>query len=118
MELIGTYPGRIYGTMHWKPVTGTNTSKGAQYNLTSGNFSEQFHVFTIIWSQDTIKWFVDDQLFLTTTKADVGEANYPFNAAQFFIFNVAVGGNWPGSPDATTVFPQRMFVDYVRVFQQ
>lgn len=117
MELIGTYPSRTYGTMHWKPVSGTNVSKGAQYDLSSGNFSQQFHVFSIIWSQDTIKWLVDDQLFLTTTKSDVGGANYPFNADQFFIFNVAVGGNWPGSPDATTVFPQRMIVDYVRVFQ-
>ena len=63
------------------------------------------------------KWFLDDQLFLTNTKADVGAANYPFNLAEFFIFNVAVGGHWPGSPDGTTTFPQRMFVDYVRVFQ-
>jgi beta-glucanase (GH16 family) len=117
MELIGTYPGRTYGTMHWKTATGDHASKGDQYNLSSGNFSQQFHVFSIIWSQDTIKWLVDDQLFLTTTKADVAEANYPFNALQFFIFNVAVGGNWPGSPDANTAFPQRMFVDYVRVFQ-
>jgi len=60
---------------------------------------------------------IDDQLFLTTTKADVGAANYPFNAPSFFIFNVAVGGNWPGSPDSGTVFPRRMFIDYVRVFQ-
>ena len=117
MELIGTYPGRSHGTMHWKPVTGTNLSKGAEYNLPSGNFSQQFHVFSIIWSPDMIKWLVDDQLFLTTTKADVGAANYPFNAPEFFIFNVAVGGNWPGPPDAGTAFPQRMFVDYVRVFQ-
>jgi beta-glucanase (GH16 family) len=117
MELIGTFPGRTHGTMHWKPVTGTNTSKGASYDLPSGNFSQQFHVFSIIWSQDTISWLLDDQVFLTTTKADVGAANYPFNDPQFFIFNVAVGGNWPGPPDASTEFPQRMFVDYVRVFQ-
>ncbi len=117
MELIGTFPSRSHGTMHWKPVTGTNTSKGAEYNLSSGDFSQQFHVFSIIWSADMIKWLVDDQLFLTTTKADVGAANYPFNAPEFFIFNVAVGGNWPGPPDAGTQFPQRMFVDYVRVFQ-
>ncbi|MGN6399544.1 MAG: family 16 glycosylhydrolase [Flavisolibacter sp.] len=117
MELIGTYPNRCYGTMHWKPVSGINTNKGSEYNLPSGDFSQQFHVFSIIWTQDTIKWLVDDHLFLTTTKADVGAANYPFNADQFLIFNVAVGGNWPGSPDAGTAFPQRMFVDYVRVFQ-
>ncbi|MFZ1528773.1 MAG: family 16 glycosylhydrolase [Ferruginibacter sp.] len=116
MELIGTYPSRVYGTMHWKPVSGTNTSKGASYDI-SGDFSQQFHVFSIVWQQDIIKWYVDDQLFLTNTIADVTPANYPFNANQFFIFNVAVGGNWPGPPDANTVFPQRMFVDYVRVFQ-
>ena len=117
MELIGTYPARSHGTMHWKPVSGTNTSKGAEYNLASGNFSQQFHVFSILWIQDTIKWYIDDQLFLTTTSTDVGAANYPFNSDHFLIFNVAVGGNWPGSPDGTTTFPQRMIVDYVRVFQ-
>jgi beta-glucanase (GH16 family) len=117
MELVGTFPARTHGTMHWKPVVGTNTNIGGMYNLSSGNFSQQFHVFSIIWSQDQIKWLLDDQLFFTGTKADVGAANYPFNAPEFFIFNVAVGGNWPGSPDAGTEFPQRMFVDYVRVFQ-
>lgn len=117
MELVGTYPSRVTGTMHWKPVSGTSINKGANYSLLSGTFSEKFHVFTIIWKQDNIKWYVDDQLYLTTTSADVGSANYPFNADQFFIFNVAVGGNWPGPPDWTTEFPQRMFVDYVRVFQ-
>lgn len=117
MELIGTYPSRVYSTMHWKPVTGTNTSKGSQYDLTSGNFSDKFHVFSLVWSQDLMKVYVDDQLYHTVTKADMAGANYPFNASQFLIFNVAVGGNWPGDPDANTVFPQRMFVDYVRVFQ-
>lgn len=116
MELIGTYPARTYGTMHWG-ASGSHGSKGGQYDLGSGNFSQQFHVFSLIWSQDTMKWLVDDQLFLTTTKADVGAANYPFNSSQFFIFNVAVGGNWPGPPDATTIFPQRIIVDYVRLFQ-
>jgi len=118
MELIGTYPNRVYGTMHWKNVGGTNSNKGFQYDLSSGNFSQQFHVFSLVWTQDMLKWYVDDQLYYTGTKADVGTANYPFNAPEFFIFNVAVGGNWPGPPDASTEFPQRMFVDYVRVFQQ
>lgn len=117
MELIGTYPARITGTMHWKPVSGTNTSKGSNYYLSAGDFSQQFHVFSLVWTKDTMSWYVDDQHYLTTTLSDVGAANYPFNAEQFFIFNVAVGGNWPGSPDETTSFPQRMFVDYIRVFQ-
>jgi beta-glucanase (GH16 family) len=117
MELIGTFPGRIYGTMHWQNAGGNHDSKGTNYNLSSGDFSQQFHVFSTMWKQDSIKCYVDDQLYLTVTSADVGAANYPFNANQFFIFNVAVGGNWPGSPDGSTVFPERMFVDYVRVFQ-
>jgi len=117
MELVGTYPGRVSGTMHWKNADGTHGSKGSSYNLPSGDFSQQFHVYSIIWAQDVIKWYVDDILSLTVTNTDIGTGKYPFNANQFFIFNVATGGDWPGSPDATTSFPERMFVDYVRVFQ-
>jgi beta-glucanase (GH16 family) len=117
MELIGSYPSRVHSTMHWKSATGAHLSKGSSYNSTSGDYSQQFHVFSMVWEKDIIKCFVDDNLFLTVTIADLGTANYPFNAEHFFIFNVAVGGDWPGPPDATTLFPQRMFVDYVRVFQ-
>lgn len=117
MELIGTYPARVTGTMHWKASNGSHASTGADYTLSSGDFSQQFHVFSIVWTNNEIKWYIDDQLFVSASSDDVGTADYPFNADQFFIFNVAVGGNWPGPPDNTTSFPQRMFVDYVRVFQ-
>lgn len=117
MELVGAYPSRVTGTIHWKSAAGSWTYQGANYNLASGDFSQKFHVFSVVWIKDSIKWYVDDNLFLTKTVADLGGANNPFNLDQFFLFNVAVGGNWPGSPDNTTVFPQRMFVDYVRVFQ-
>ena len=117
MELVGTNPARSYGTAHWKTSSGTHASKNAGYSLTGRNFSQEFHVFSIVWTEDSIKWYVDDTLFLTSTKAEIGETDYPFNRPQFFIFNVAVGGDWPGPPDGTTAFPQRMFVDYVRVFQ-
>lgn len=116
MELVGSYPSRVSATMHWNSTTGVHLSKGANYNSNSGDFSQQFHVFSMIWKQDNIECYVDDNLYLTVKSTDVG-ATYPFNATQFFIFNVAVGGDWPGSPDASTKFPQRMFVDYVRVFQ-
>ena len=118
MELIGTYPSRITGTAHWKNAAGAHDSKGANFNLSSGNFSQQFHVFSLIWKKDQMQWLIDDQVYFTLTVTDAGAANYPFNAEQFFIFNVAVGGNWPGPPDTSTIFPQRMFVDYVRVFQE
>lgn len=117
MELIGTYPSRVHGTAHWKRPDGAHDSKGAQFDLAGANFSQQFHVFSLIWTTDQMKWLVDDQLYLTVVKADVGTSNYPFNLPSFLIFNVAVGGDWPGPPDASTIFPQRMIVDYVRVFQ-
>jgi beta-glucanase (GH16 family) len=117
MELIGTYPSRTYGTSHWASSSGAHGSKNGGYDLQSGNFSQQFHVFSIVWTADAIKWYVDDQLFLTNTKAETDNGNYPFDKPQFFIFNVAVGGDWPGPPDGSTSFPQRMFVDYIRVFQ-
>ena len=117
MELIGTNPSKVYGTLHWGNAAGSHLSKGSNYALSTGDFSKEFHVFSIIWSQNSIQWLIDDQSYLTVSSDDVGADIYPFNADQFFIFNVAVGGNWPGPPDLTTVFPQRMFVDYVRVFQ-
>jgi beta-glucanase (GH16 family) len=117
MELVGTNPSRVHGTMHWKALNGSGINKGGSYDLAGGDYSQQFHVFSIVWTQNMIKWYVDDVLFFTGTSADMAGANYPFNANHFLIFNVAVGGNWPGPPDAGTVFPQRMFVDYVRVFQ-
>lgn len=118
MELIGKTPSTVYGTLHWSNAAGEHASKGANYTLPSGDFSKEFHVFSIVWTKDNISWFVDDQKYLETSITDVGADNYPFNSDQFFIFNVAVGGNWPGLPDFSTEFPERMFVDYVRVFQQ
>jgi beta-glucanase (GH16 family) len=117
MELLGSIPSFAYGTLHWSSISGVHVSKGAHYTLPSGDFSKEFHVFSIIWGENYIQWFVDDDKYLDISISDLGVAPYPFNASQFLIFNVAVGGNWPGSPDNNTKFPQRMFVDYVRVFQ-
>jgi beta-glucanase (GH16 family) len=117
MELLGQEPSKAYGTLHYGASSATHGSKGNSYTLSGSSFYDQFHVFSMEWVQDQIKLYVDNNLYLTVTKADLGSNPYPFNAPFFFIFNVAVGGNWPGNPDATTTFPQRMIVDYVRVFQ-
>ena len=117
MELIGTYPSRVYSTMHWLNSSNQPTHIGGQYQLTGEDFSDKFHVFSLIWEKDSLQFYVDDNLFFSFSKKDTGIADYPYNAPSYFIFNVAVGGLWPGSPDETTVFPQRMFVDYIRVFQ-
>lgn len=117
MELLGQEPSKAYGTLHYGASSATHGSKGNSYSLSGTSFYDQFHVFSMDWKQDEIKLYIDNNLYLTVTKADLGSNPYPFNAPFFFIFNVAVGGNWPGSPDGTTTFPQRMIVDYVRVFQ-
>ena len=117
MEYLGHESNKSHATVHYGPSPATHASKSNAYTLNSGQFYEQFHVFSMDWKQDEMKFYVDNNLVLAVNKADFGTTPYPFNAPFFFIFNVAVGGNWPGSPDANTTFPQRMIVDYVRVFQ-
>jgi beta-glucanase (GH16 family) len=111
MELIGGQ-GRdntVYGSAHW----GGDYSKS--YSLSSGIFANDFHIFDITWDQKSIAWHVDGITYntLDTTPAALGA----FQKSFFIIFNLAVGGNWPGNPDNTSVFPQTMQVDYVRVYQ-
>ena len=120
MELIGREPSKVHGTAHWgEQGWSFSRNKGAAYTLKGGaKFSDEFHVFSIVWEQNSIKWYVDDEEYFQLTETDVAELNYPFNQEFFFLFNIAVGGNWPGYPDETTVFPQRMYVDYIRVFQE
>lgn len=116
MELVGHEPAKTHGTLHYGPGPGS-TQKGKSYTLASGTFNDEFHVFSLEWKQDEIKWFLDGNLFFTVNKSEFGSTNYPFNEDFFLIFNLAVGGNWPGSPDATTTFPQYLIVDYIRVYQ-
>jgi beta-glucanase (GH16 family) len=117
MEMIGgqNRDNQVHGTIHWDQ-NGTKSDVGKSYSLPQGIFADDFHVFTLIWDDKEISWYVDDQKFFTTdiTPAALSEFKQEF----WLIFNVAVGGNWPGSPNATTQFPQRMRVDYVRVFQK
>lgn len=116
MEMLGHEPNKVYGTLHFGPGPGS-TQIGKNYTLPSGNFSDEFHVFSLIWKQDQIQWLIDDNVYGTANKADFGSNNYPFNEKFFFILNLAIGGQWPGNPDATTAFPQWMILDYVRVYQ-
>jgi beta-glucanase (GH16 family) len=123
MEMIGgsNREKTVYGTLHW----GANdtdqhvcTCDKPGYSLASGTFNDKFHVFTLIWDATTIKWYVDDELLVNNT-IDITPAGLSeFHAKYFMIINLAVGGNWPGNPDGTTVLPQRLIVDYVRVFQK
>ena len=118
MELAGDLPNRVVGTVHF----GANFSQHQyismpKYLSGTANFQDEFHVFSINWVADKIEFLVDNEVYHTITPASLNGAPYPFNKNFFFIFNVAVGGTFPGDPNNTTPFPQNMIVDYVRVFQ-
>jgi beta-glucanase (GH16 family) len=117
LELIGSEPNKAHATLHYGPGPGS-IQNSKSYTLTTGTFNDQFHVFSFEWEQDIMKFYIDDNLYSTVTKADLGANNYPFNEAFYFIINLAVGGNWPGPPDAGTLFPQWLIVDYVRIYQK
>lgn len=116
MEMIGHQANRTYGTLHFGPGPGS-TQLGRNFTLSSGIFNDAFHVFSLEWKQNQIKWLVDGVEYSSYTSADFGSNNYPFNEDFFLIVNMAVGGNWPGSPDATTYLPQWLILDYIRVYQ-
>lgn len=120
MEMIGgngSGPGndrKVYGTVHWDNF-GQYAQFGGNTQLMSGTFNDEFHVFSIVWDAKKIVWYLDDKQYhvIDTTPAGLSE----FQEEYFLLVNLAVGGNWPKNPDGTTVFPQQLVVDYIRVFQ-
>jgi beta-glucanase (GH16 family) len=124
MEMLGHTPNEVHGTLHyglpWKYT-------GEVYRLPQGakDFSEDYHTFSVEWVPGEIRWFVDNILYAKQSdwysKNENAAAAYtypaPFDRDFYLQLNLAVGGNWPGYPDETTVFPNRMLVDYVRVYE-
>ena len=118
MELVGTNPRRVHGTCHFGDDPGQHQYDGQGISLPfPDTFADEFHVFSVEWSENSITWYLDDEEYHSIDESVVGSQNYPFNQPFFFIMNVAVGGEWPGDPDETTTFPEFMAVDYVRVYQ-
>jgi beta-glucanase (GH16 family) len=123
MEMVGGSGGEstVVGTAHWN-----NGGTGASYSpasfgdtltLTGGEtLANKYHVFSLIWTADSLTWYIDDVEYHRMAIDDSVSLS-AFQKEFFLLFNVAVGGNWPGVPNANTSFPQRMLVDYVRVFQ-
>lgn len=105
--------------MHYSDADG-HAFTGASYTLDNGIFHDDFHVFSIVWEEGQIQWFIDGELYQTQNEWQTRNAEYPapFDQEFYLMINLAIGGNWPGSPDETTVFPQRLEVDYVRVYQE
>ena len=103
----------VNGTVHWD-----NNGQYASFGRTSGNIDfSQYHVYRIEWDSKYIRWFVDgaqfNEILIENGTGNTEEFQKPF----FILFNLAVGGNWPGSPNGATTFPAKMYVDYVRVYR-
>ena len=120
MEAIGSAPDEIFGTLHYGGPFPDNVFTGNDFKLAAKTFADDFFVFTVEWEEGEIRWYINNVLYQTQTEwfSTGGEYPAPFNHDFHLILNVAVGGNLPGAPDETTVFPQQMVVDYVRVYQR
>ena len=126
VELVGHEPNRVHGTLHYGGPGPAHVYSGADFTLSSGTSIDIpanlacFHVFTVEWEEGEIRWYVDGRHYQTQTEwhSTGGPYPAPFNRRFHLVMNVAVGGNWPGYPDETTVFPQHMDIDYVRVYQK
>ena len=123
MEILGSDTDRLYGTLHYGNPHQQNQGI---YDLASGDFASEYHVFAIEWEPGEIRWYCDGDMYYSTNfwySAMDGQDPHPypapFDQPFYIILNVAVGGNWPGDPDETALFDEssQMRVDYVRVFQ-
>jgi len=120
MEWVGHAPATVHGTLHYGDVSPNNQSSGSSFTLTSGSFADDFHVFALEWEAGIMRWYVDGQLYQTQSQWGTSTGGFPapFNRRFHLLVNLAVGGNWPGNPDASTVFPQELTLDWVRVYQR
>lgn len=116
MELRGQEPHIIHGTIHGPGYSGGNPVTGS-YALVNDRFDNDFHLFAIEWDKDKIDFFVDDYLYQRIERGDV-PGEWVYDQPFFILINLAVGGNYVGFPTAQTPFPQKMYIDYVRVYQE
>jgi len=123
MEVLGSSPKKAYGTVHYGEP---HAEQQGIVELTEGTFASDFHEYSVEWEPGEMRWYIDDKLYLTVNdwfSAPEGEDEWafpaPFNQPFFVQLNLAIGGTWPGNPDATTDFTKAEFeIDYVRVYQK
>lgn len=120
MEFKGQEPDVVWGTLHYGSQWPGNKHTGDTYKLEKGNFTDDFHIFTLEWEEGAIRWYVDGKLTQTQTKweSNGGKFPAPFDQEFHILLNLAIGGGFLGNPDGTTKFPREMQVDYVRVYQR
>ncbi|SEG23889.1 glycoside hydrolase family 16 protein [Algoriphagus boritolerans] len=118
MEHVGYDPGKVHGTVHTEAFNHSiGTQKGAQ--LMVSDFQNEFHVYAIDWKEESLDFFIDGKHYFTFENTGGDSKEWPFDQPFHIILNIAVGGNWGGAKGvAGDIWPQRMEVDYVRVFDK
>jgi beta-glucanase (GH16 family) len=119
MENVGHEPGVVHSTVHGPGYSAAGGLGGSVTLPAGGRFADDFHVFAVEWESEVLRFSVDGQIHQSLTPAALPAGRrWVFDHPFFLLLNVAVGGHWPGPPDASTVFPQQMLVDYVRVYRR
>ena len=116
MENIGKEPGIVHGTLHGPGYSG-DKAFGGPSPLKEGAYADDFHVYAVEWEPKEIRWYRDGVMY-HKARPELVKGDWVFEHPFFVLVNLAVGGYWPGDPDASTTFPQRMLVDYVRVYRR
>lgn len=119
VELKGSKPNVIHGTLHHGDAWPRNVFTTKTHELPEGTFADDFHTFAVHWREGRVDWLLDGKVWQAQTKWSTpgGEFPAPFDQPFHLVLNVAIGGRYDGAPDATTTFPLRMEVDHVRVYQ-
>ncbi|HEY6080334.1 MAG TPA: glycoside hydrolase family 16 protein, partial [Polyangiaceae bacterium] len=118
LEMGGSDPFRVDGTLHGPGYSGGNSYHSA-YDLPSGNFGDDFHVFTFEWTELGVRWLVDGQEYYVKTVRGMEQSGHRwvYDHPFFLIMNLAIGGIYDGDPTPSTPFPQQMVIDYVSIAQ-
>ncbi|MGI8962709.1 MAG: glycoside hydrolase family 16 protein, partial [Bryobacteraceae bacterium] len=118
MENIGKEPAIVHGTVHGPQYFGKGGITSQHFLPAGKALSDDFHVYAVLWSPSSIKFLLDGTVYTTVTPASLPKgAKWVFDHPFFLLLNLAVGGDWPGAPDATSSFPEAMQVDWVRISQ-
>jgi beta-glucanase (GH16 family) len=119
MENIGKEPTVVHGTVHGPGYSGARGISASGSLPGSPPLSDDFHVYSVEWWPGRVQFFLDGKPYQTVTPASLPTgAKWVYDHPFFLLLNLAVGGGWPGNPDQTTVFPQDMLIDWVRVSQR
>lgn len=118
LEYVGHDPGVVHANVHTRGFNhARGNGRGASLRVPDAETA--FHVYALEWTPQKLEFFVDDQKFFTLENDGTGPDSWPFDAPQYLILNLAIGGSWGGQKGVDeSIFPQRFVVDFVRVYQR